>query len=108
MHTFTYTHTFNYYNIKYKNTTPYSGVQHATAGSQLRIFANRGLSHNKAHIHSSLIGIKPGMLFFRYTNGGNITGMFVFSLLLSLMMIVSRSYKQKRGIIIFLRRRVGI
>ena len=42
-------------------------------------------------------------MLFRFRNGRNITGIFLISLISTLMMIVSRSYKQKKGTFIFLR-----
>ena len=77
-------------------------------GSQLGSCEGRCLTHKKEHTSKLLTRKYIGIIFYGFENRGSVMGVFLISLHSSFMMILSRSYKQKRGTVIVLRKRAEV
>ena len=78
-------------------------MSHVTGQQLGNCEGHRGLVHKTWHTKSFPMRVLLGVIFFRF-NGRNVTGIFRISLLSSLMMIISISYKQKGALFTFLRK----
>ena len=75
--------------------------------SNYEFFRGHGFSPQKGYPKILKERIQLGIIFFRLRNKRTTTGIFLISLLSGLMMIISRSYRQKKGIFVLLKQGQG-